>query len=188
LENSTNGAGIAGASTLAWSHTVGASATYLIVAVADIDTTHPTSVSFGAASMTYIDGHTNSTNGGIWFYGLASPTPGAATVTVTFAGANYGSASAFSFNNAHTLSAVASADDNSTSPALTVPLSTGYVSVGVVTNTGAHTTTTSGTELFNIFDVYGVSPVFCDLTSGTSYAWTLEGARSWVTAGISIGP
>lgn len=69
---------------ISWSHTASAGTnTYLLVAVVATSATGPNTVTFGAAGLTLINQYAPGGNELVEFYGLASPTPGTATITVT---------------------------------------------------------------------------------------------------------
>jgi hypothetical protein len=189
------------ASSLTWSHTVGAGFNrILVVGTSAAGLTSVSSVTYGAAALTRINATSSSSSETTEMWYLLAPPAGTANIVVTFSGSDSVAAGSVSFtgvSQSTPLGTSASASGAGGTPSVTVASATNQVVIDTITDYADKSSLTAGASQTQRWNVTSGAGGKTDVISGgstkagaasTTMSWTIGAAKAWSQVAVPLIP
>jgi hypothetical protein len=171
-----------------WSHTIGASASGILIAfmVAGATTSTVSGVEVGSSSATLLGSETVSGELVAYLYELLNPPTGTQTVTVTLSSTNYLIGNSDSYNGVSSFGTVATNSSTSSgSASVSVSSATGQTPVAAIFAPSTSITSFNQTSRWNNGDTY-FRGAFGDAAGASTVSFTASTSDDWAAIGVSL--
>jgi hypothetical protein len=198
IETGTSSTSGTGVTTLAWSHTVGSGANFLIVTIgfgdANLSERTASSVTFGAQNLTKLSDadDANWVSAEIWY--LANPTVSTNTITVTCSSSDQVGAGAANFGGVDTTTPwgtpVTASGSSTTATVNVTSVNSGEWTIGAIGSDSETGITESGTliwEIENIWSDTSAGAQYKTTTGTVTMSWT-QANTGWAVLAVALKP